>query len=79
VQALCKTFTTGIKGRERSADEAHVLARAYLRADARSLRLAQPAIRSTSRFEVTAVGGLLLSAAGLWLLVIPVELLGLIA
>lgn len=43
----------------------------------KTLRLARPHIRST--FESVAVGALLLSALGLWMLVIPIELLGLVA
>jgi hypothetical protein len=43
----------------------------------KTLRLTRPFVRST--VESTAVAGLFLSAAGLWLLVIPIELLGLVA
>jgi hypothetical protein len=49
------------------------------RTDVKSLRLAHPLVRTGSPFEVTAVGGLLLSAVGLWMLVIPIELLSLAA
>ena len=40
-----------------------------------SFRLAQPVVRRTSRFEVTAVLSLSMCAMTLWLLVIPVEVL----
>jgi hypothetical protein len=43
----------------------------------KTLRLTRPFVRST--VESTTVACLFLSAAGLWLLVIPIELLGLIA
>jgi hypothetical protein len=39
-----------------------------------TLRLARPFVRSP--FETLAAGMLLLSALGLWMLVIPIELLG---
>ena len=43
----------------------------------KTLRLARPSGRSTA--ETAAMGALTLSALGLWLLVIPVELLGFLA
>lgn len=62
------------------ADVASVaIAIASAKADVKSLHLAQPLIRTTSKVEVTAAGALLLSALGLWLLVIPIELIGLVA
>lgn len=45
------------------------------RADAKSFRLSQPAVRAASGVEVTAFAILSLAAAGVWLLVIPLELL----
>jgi hypothetical protein len=40
----------------------------------KTLRLARPYSRST--FESTMLGVLMLSALGIWMLVIPIELLG---
>lgn len=45
------------------------------RADVKSFRLSQPAVRAASGVEVTAFAILSLAAAGVWLLVIPLELL----
>lgn len=55
------------------------IAFAGTRTDVNSLRLAHPVIRTSSALEVTAAGGLMLSAFALWLLVIPLELLGFVA
>jgi hypothetical protein len=43
----------------------------------KTLRLARPYSRST--FESSILGVLLLSALGIWMLVIPIELLGVLA
>jgi hypothetical protein len=43
----------------------------------KTLRLARPFSRSS--FESAILGALLLSALGIWMLVIPIELLGLVA
>jgi hypothetical protein len=45
------------------------------RTDVKSFRLAHPAVRTTTGFELTVSALLTLSAAGLWLLVLPLELL----
>jgi hypothetical protein len=52
-----------------------MLAVATPRADVKSFRLAQPAVQATSGIKLTAFATLSLAAAGIWLLVIPLELL----
>jgi len=52
-----------------------VFAIATPRTDVKSFRLAQPVGRTTSGLELTASAVLVLAAAGLWLMVIPLELL----
>ena len=49
------------------------------RADAKSFRLAHPAVRATSGLELTASALLTLAAAGVWLLVLPLELVRFVA
>ena len=49
------------------------------RTDVKSFRLAHPAVRATSGVELTASALLTLTAAGVWLLVLPLELLRLAA
>lgn len=67
---------SGIKrGRSEPIGVDVAVAVARPRTSAQTLRLAHPLVRTTSAFELTAVGALLLSALGLWLLVIPLELL----
>lgn len=77
MQALCKTSTSAIKPRPSSTDGAIVAIAVASPSTLKSFRLAGSSVRST--FETTAVGALVLSAFGLWLLVIPVELLGFVA
>jgi len=45
------------------------------RTNVQTLRLAQPAIQSTSPLQVTAAAVLTLAAGGIWLFVLPLELL----
>ena len=45
----------------------------------KSFRLAHPAVRATSVVELTASALLTITAAGVWLLVLPLELLHLAA
>jgi hypothetical protein len=52
-----------------------MLAFATPRADVKSFRLAHPAVRATSGVELTAFATLSLAAAGIWLLLLPLELL----
>ncbi len=52
-----------------------MLATATARPDVKSFSLAQPFIDATSGFELTAFALLTLSAAGIWLLLLPLELL----
>jgi hypothetical protein len=47
--------------------------------DVKSLRLARPVVRTASGAEVTAFTVLSLATAGVWLLVLPLELLRLAA
>jgi hypothetical protein len=52
------------------------LAVAHPKPEIKTLKLAQPILRSTSLLEVGAVGLLTLAGAGIWMLVIPLELVG---
>jgi hypothetical protein len=56
-----------------------VLAIAASRTDVKSFRLAQPAVRATSGVELTAFATLSLAATGIWLLVLPLEILRAVA
>ena len=47
--------------------------------NAKTLKLARPLVRSITLFEVGVVGLLTLAGAGLWVLVIPLELVGFFA
>ena len=49
------------------------------RTNVRTLRLAQPAVRPRSSFDLSAVAVLALAASGIWLFVLPLELLRLVA
>lgn len=62
-------------GRVPFDDGAVAIAVPSSRTDLKTLRLAQPVIETTSRVEVTAVVVLALAAAGVWLCVLPLELL----
>jgi hypothetical protein len=55
------------------ADRRAVTASATTRSQVRTLRLAQPAVRTSSRREVTAVAVLVVLAMVLWLVVLPLE------
>jgi hypothetical protein len=55
------------------------LAVATPRTELKTFRLAQPAVQVTSKLEVTAATSLTLAAVGIWLFVIPLELLQLVA
>ncbi len=50
-----------------------MVAVATTRSNLHTFRLAQPAVRRSSRVEVTAIGVLSLAALTLWLLVVPAE------
>jgi hypothetical protein len=62
----------------RSADGTKVAIAVARQRTNKTLRLAQPAVRPTSRIELTGVLALALAAAGVWLFVIPLELVALV-
>jgi hypothetical protein len=68
---------SGIKPAVGRPDERRVAIAVASPSAYRSLRLARPFSRSG--FESAILGALLLSAVGIWMLVIPVELLGVLA
>lgn len=76
---VCRTLTPVYQGGSPAADTPDVaVAVATPRTNIKTLRLAQPAVRATSRIEVTAVSGLVLAASGLWFFILPLELLRLV-
>lgn len=50
-----------------------------IRSDVKTLRLAHPVVRRSSRVELTAFGVLTVAATGIWLFVLPLELLAFLA
>jgi hypothetical protein len=56
-----------------------MLATATSRPDVKSFSLAQPFVDATSGFELTAFALLSLTAVGVWLLLLPLELLSIAA
>jgi hypothetical protein len=79
MQGLCKTSTSGIELAVRRGDGEGVAVAVAPTRNIRTLHLAQPLVQTGSWFEGAALSALLLTAAGLWMLVIPLELLGSIA
>ena len=67
---------SGIKSATHESDAAAV-AIAVASPVLQTFRLARPFVRSP--FETLTAGVLLLSALGLWMLVIPIELLGIVS